>query len=238
MARLTIFSHVHPAMRNPALANEARPIDARRRRGCLSGCGPGCVGWLLAIGLAGLAFFIALNAVFHPYAFTLGGHFHWYPVWTGYGRVHSNASGGDYLIYVSLEPFAAPKSIVHATNLKGPAWICTPRGETLNEHLYGGMERIYHGPTIGMPIRMSMYNWQLLLGGFQTDRRPELNFNGVWADRAIEVDDRGTISSAFNPDGTVFRGKPGEHRPPSENLKFTIREGSYWEFRQACAANR
>ncbi len=88
------------AMQNAAagLANDLRPLeDARRRRGCLSGCGPGCIGKLLLFLAAGVVFFIALHAVFNPYAFTLGGHFHWYPVWIGVGRVHSNAAGGDYL---------------------------------------------------------------------------------------------------------------------------------------------
>ena len=44
---------------------------------------------LIFLALVGV-FFLAIDAVFTPWAFFMGGHFHLSHKWTGWGRMHSN----------------------------------------------------------------------------------------------------------------------------------------------------
>src|ERR1700719_4159551 len=56
---------------------------------------------LLALACGGLL--LGIDAVFTPWAFYMGGHFHINPQWAGWGRMHSNLAG-DYALYVSITP--------------------------------------------------------------------------------------------------------------------------------------
>jgi hypothetical protein len=210
-----------------------------RRGGCL-GCGAGSLAKLLGVFVVlGLVMWLGALA-FVPYAFTLGGHFHWLPFWTGWGRVTSPNGGGEYLIYVSLQPEASNQSVVLTSALNGTAWICTPSGELVPERPIVTMERTWHGPTVGKPVHMLISNYRLIGGSIQTDRRPELLLQGVWADRSLELNDNGTLSAAFLADGSVNRGRAAPDA--AQNLKITLNEASQWtgyrDFKRACGAKK
>jgi hypothetical protein len=205
------------------------PPRPRRRWGCF-----GCIGSSLAALLLGLLLLMAIDLVFAPWSYTLGGHFHILPYWSGWGSFKSTAAGGDYLMYVSLEP--SPGSRVYpASHMTGSAWICTPARETLYMRASADMPRTFSFDTLGRPVGISMDNWGGWFPNMRMDRRPSLQFRGHWADRALVLDDQMSVSRAFAPDGTVYRGQ-GPHPRGGQLLNLTLKEASYWDFKAACAA--
>jgi hypothetical protein len=50
------------------------------------------------------------------------------------------------------------------------------------------------------------------------------------------MEDGGTLTRAFNPDGTLRSGSPLKQAAPS--IPITFHAGSYFEFRAACGAAR
>jgi hypothetical protein len=99
--------------------------------------------------------------------------------------------------------------------------------------LGGGMRAHLNVNTVGEPINFYMRNWRATLP-VNPDSRPSLDFSGTWGDSKLVMDDRKTLSAAFLPDGTL---RPtGSRVPPSqtEDIQFTLREGTYSEFKAAC----
>jgi hypothetical protein len=47
---------------------------------------------------------------------------------------------------------------------------------------------------------------------FKNDNRPRLTFRGRWQNPDLVMDDEGSLSRAFLPDGTVYRG-PARNQP-------------------------
>ena len=91
--------HLTPLMEELPDTPPAVPSDqSKSTRGALARL-------LIFLALAGI-FFLAIDAVFTPGAFFMGGHFHLNHKWTGWGRMHSNIAG-DYVIYMSISPYLA-----------------------------------------------------------------------------------------------------------------------------------
>src|ERR1041385_8409880 len=130
----------HPL--NPALQAPHRP-----RFGCL-----GCLWQCLLIFLLAGAGLVAITGVFAPWAFYMGGKFHALPYWQGWGKLH--APGGDYLIYVLIEPTPRGSRMYLETNLTGSANVCTPRGEDISLRLGGGMRKHLNLSTDGEAIHL------------------------------------------------------------------------------------
>jgi hypothetical protein len=125
--------------------------------------------------------------------------------------------------------------MIPGSNLKGVAYLCTPKGERLRLSLGGTMARNIGTNLTGEKIHLYMSNSPLWT--WSTDRRPSLNFYGNWGEREIVADDHKSISTGFLPDGSVYRGYDRGHPMGKELVQVTIREGSYREFQAACAAN-
>jgi hypothetical protein len=60
----------------------------------------GCLGNVFLILVLGIAFVFVFTALAYPWAYFLGGHFHIWPVWRGWGHMHS--PGGDYLLFTQV----------------------------------------------------------------------------------------------------------------------------------------
>ena len=88
--------------------------------------------------------------------------------------MHSRVSG-DYVLYVRLHPDSDGDP-----GLSGWAYICTPRGEIIELHLYGTMRSDLNRVTDGEPISLDMQYWRVLTAVFVTDNRPYLSFVGQW----------------------------------------------------------
>jgi hypothetical protein len=191
----------------------------RKRRGCLRGCLPG----LLGLALLGAVLFGGLQALLAPWNFTLGGHFHWWPGWQGSGVLHTRRSGGDYALWLRLDPTIPG---YRKSPLKGTAWLCTPRGERLQLLVHGDMPRRHGRDLTGVPLHLYMDHY-FGAARFTGDTRPDIDLWGAFGDRVLTADDSGSIAAAFNPDGTVLaRGQRAALR--QENVHLILREGISW----------
>ena len=90
-------------------------------------------------------------------------------------------------------------------NLTGNAYGCTPRGENIRLRLGGGMRKHLNLSTDGEPISLYMY-YRPWNGAFVTERRPRLELRGNWRNPNLVMDDEGSITPVFQPDGTVYGG--------------------------------
>ncbi len=176
----------------------------------------GGLGMDLLLLLAILGFVCLLPSFFTPWAYYLGGHFHLIPYWQGWGRVRVESAGGDYVLYVQMEPSTRGSRILPSSNLTGIAYLCTPAGERLRLRLGGSMPFRLNLITTGEPIHLYMSNTLAWNHNFTGDHRPNLDFYGNWKDRAIEMDDRRSLSTSFLPDGTVYRN---HDRQPSNGQR-------------------
>lgn len=190
----------------------------------------------LPLLLALLGFVALLPSFLAPWSYYLGGHFHWLPYWQGWGRVHVESAGGDYVLYVQMEPSMRRGSGIYSTsNLTGTAWLCTPAGERLRLSLGGTMRYGLNHITTGETIHLYMSNSRTFASNFTGDHKPYLNFYGRWADRSIVMEDHKALSSSFLPNGTVNHSQSPTRPLGKEAAKFTLREGSYKEFEAACS---
>jgi len=170
-----------------------------------------------------------------PWSYYLGGHFHWLPYWQGWGRVHVESAGGDYVLYVQMEPTTRGSRVIRSSNLTGRAVLCTPTRERFKMRLGGTMPLRLNLITTGEPIHLYMSNSLSFSSQFSGDHRPYLNFYGTWADRSIELDDHRTLSTTFQKDGKLYLGHDQTRPAGKETANLVLREGSYREFEAACA---
>src|SRR5262252_3523587 len=111
------------------------PIERRVPGGCA-----GCLGRFVRIAVlgfvAGVALIVAIDWLFAPWAFYLGGTFHVLPVWQGTATIH--ASSGDYTLYLWMSPTRGGRTF-NLPVFNGWAALCTPRGERFPLRLRANM---------------------------------------------------------------------------------------------------
>jgi hypothetical protein len=76
--------------------------------------------------LFGLFVVEVLTALLFPWAFFMGGKFHPIPCWQGVGKMHG--PGGNYAMFLSIEPTPRGRHMYAHSNLRGTGYLCTPRG--------------------------------------------------------------------------------------------------------------
>ena len=175
---------------------------------------------------------VAVIAVFAPWGFYLGGTFHILPYWQGWGRLHSKTSG-DYVLYVYFYPSPGGIHTV-STFVDGNGYICTPRHEFIRLNLVGTMRKHLHASTDGEAINIKVYHRPYF--STSPERRPRIELEGQWRNPDLVMDDDGSISHAFQPDGTVFLGNEANRPSKSEVIPITLHAGSYAQFKSACAS--
>ena len=181
----------------------------------------------LAVLTIGLPF--ALDAVFTPWAFFMGGHFHLNPKWAGWGRMHSNTSG-DYAIYITISPwFGRGRSL---TDITGKGALCTQRGDTYRLSMAGSLEQGSGTNLQGRTATIYPHNYDPRHTGHND---PSLEFRGKWNNPDLVLDDQGSINQAFDPDGGLAKKKRAGSGI-QERVSLTLHEGSRLEFDAACAA--
>lgn len=212
--------------------NDAEQIGARRTRlGCL-GCLGKLLGYLLGFLVLGSLALLAIDAVFAPWGFFMGGRFHPIPMWRGWGKIHS-ASGRDYVLIVWFEPVTGYRGVAHVL---GWGTLCTPRGESYSLRVSGYMEKHMGTSTDGKRMDMQVYRRPWYRGWVGVwDHRPRLEFRGVWRNPDLVLDDRGSLDRAFNADGTLRSGPAPVRTPGQPDAQLTLHEGSKSEFEAACA---
>ncbi len=86
-----------------------------------------------------LALMFAVSAIFFPWIYFAGGHWHALPEWRGWG--HFTADGGEYALFVRMMPGKSGTRMYLTTALSGDALLCTPEGQSLRLGLHGGMAK-------------------------------------------------------------------------------------------------
>lgn len=214
------------------LANSAQlGTRTRRRPGCF-----GCITQLVLIFALMAVGFVVVTAVFAPWGFYMGGKFHIVPTWQGWGTLQTKS--GRYLIYVYFYPRPSGSRVLPGPSVGGTAYLCSPRGEHFYMKLGGGMRRGIGLSTDGEKISLYMNNHSSFYSNFTSDYRPSIELRGQWQNPNIVMDDHGSISRAFEPDGTVYRGHGGSRPYPGEITPVTLTPGSYSDFAAACKAPR
>ncbi len=221
---------VQPYSNNPELR--------ARRHGCLGGCFTNLLKIVLILAL-GVVLIAAIDAVFAPWSFFLGGHFHPLPYWQGWGRVHT--STGDYVLRVQFSPSPAGKGSATAgyPHVTGYGWLCTPQGDKIRLRGSGMFDDKHIGiHPDGRRMAFSVHRTQLGWRVISPDYRPSLGFHATWQGDTLVGDDGGSFSQAFASDGRLY--EPHEARRPKEVVPITLKEDDSWwntpEFDVACLA--
>jgi len=198
------------------------------RSGCLSGCLMRAILFLVL----GVVFVALVQAVFAPWGYYLGGHFHLVPTWQGWGRMHT-PTGRDYVVFVRV--FPSPRgSRMGFANLSGIGYLCTPRHEEIRMNLGGTMDKHLGRDTQGQWVHLYMYHRPFF--SLSAERRPGLEIYGTWGDEQVSGDDHGSLGRAFNPDDTVYLGRAPDRRPSFGPVQVTLRAGAKRDFDAACSA--
>jgi hypothetical protein len=194
----------------------------------------GCVAqfWIM-VGLVAL-FLLGFQALFMPWAYYLGGHFHYLPEWSGMGTAHA-ANGKDYIVFVKVYP-----NVRHPgrfdTSLQDIGFVCTPKGEKIRMSGNASMDKHLGVDTQGKKIRVGIHRTGTIASFVNSDYRPSITFDGIWGKDEIVGDDRGSLGRAFEPDGSVYQGHSPTRGPSFPAVQFTLRAASKNDFDKACSA--
>jgi hypothetical protein len=208
----------------------AGPFDhtARPRRG-------GCAGCLIQTTVAllgGCVLMYGLFVLLAPWNFYFGGHFHAVPGWSGGGWLHAPAAGGNYYLWLRFDPTIPG---YRKSPIQGDGYLCTPRRQKFRLHFGGAMPRQHGTDLRGVPIHLYLFNWPVL-ANIVGDRRPSFDLYGTFGDSQLVMDDRGSLTRAFRPDGTLHGSRDNTPwKQPSTQV--TVRENSaWWVFNPSCPA--
>jgi hypothetical protein len=171
----------------------------------------------------------ALDAVFAPWAFFMGGHFHLNPKWAGWGRMHSNTSG-DYAIYITISTSLGRGHSL--TDIAGKGALCTQHGGNYRLSMAGSFQEGWGTDLQGRTATIYPHNYNPKLTGHND---PSLEFRGKWNNPDLVLDDQGSINKAFDPGGGLAK-KNQTRAGKQEIVPLTLHEGSRSDFDAACAA--
>jgi hypothetical protein len=212
----------NPAPNPPPTDN---PTPTKGARGCL-------LGIVVAIVIA-FVFGFGMTAIVSPWGFFMGGHFHAYPQWKGWGRLQSSTAG-DFVLLLSMVPGTPARH--GGPQVKGNAVLCTQRGEKYDLTISGEFENHFGLDFQGKKVWLGMSSSSFAARNFGGDRRPKLHLQGKWDNPNLVMDDWGSLSHAFEPDGSLYKGD-FKNRPNSrETVPITLNEGSKTDFEAACKA--
>jgi hypothetical protein len=190
----------------------------------------------LVLVLAGVAI-LAADWLFYPWAFYLGGHAHAIPYW--YGGATLGGPGGDYVLYVSMSPSRPSRGTIgrRLPNVDGDGYLCTPRGERFPMHVYGVFQESLGRDSSNAAMRMEVYRrpWYFSLAG-DWDRRPRLTLRGRWQGPDLVMDDGGTLSAGFLPDGRLYDGPARNQPKPGAPVPVVFHEMPFMLATPACPA--
>jgi len=196
-----------------------------------------CLGCFLQSTMAlalGAVLFALILAVFAPWGFFLGGKFHLMPGWQGIGRLH--ASSGDFVLYLWISPASSGRTY-NFPYFNGWGYLCTPRGEKFKLRVTGGMHERTGIDSNGKAMHLSLHQRPWYYGFAGTyESRPRLELRGRWQNPDLVMDDGGTLSQAFLPDGSLYKGPPRNQPAVREKLQIVFHETGWLGFGGGCQA--
>ena len=186
----------------------------------------------LLILAAGLVVVFVINTAFTPWGFFMGGSFHLLRRWHGWGRMHSNTAGGDYVVYLSISPTTGKG--LGLSSVAGDGMLCTPRGETFSMSMSGDFDTSIGTDTDGKSASFYLYS-RNKANRTSAKTRPGLELRGKWVNPELVLEDHGSIANNFGPDSKLLAGTLPGHLALGEVVPVTLHEGSKGEFEAACA---
>lgn len=182
----------------------------------------GCLARLAVILFLSAVAFAAVDAVFAPWAFYLGGKQHLLPFWHAIGRVRGPS--GEYVLYFWLTPAPGGRTY-NFPFFDGWGYLCTPRGERYSLRAMGDMFEHPGIDTNGKRMRITVYRrpWNYSWVG-RYDSRPNLVLDGQWDNPNLILDDGGSLSRAFLPDGSLSPGAQGNRSVRRETVRIVMQE--------------
>ncbi len=184
--------------------------------------------WLRIFGvmLLALALMFAAQALFNPWIYFTGGHWHALPEWHGWGRF--TADGGEYALYIRMMPRPTGAPYL-SKSLGGNALLCTPGGQHLTLGVYASMAKHLPLDVRGQPVYLGISRRSVWApwseASYRAARSPGLQLRGIWGDGAIDA--TGFLRLAQDAaQGVADR----------EKIPVTVRleESSHWELWPEC----
>jgi hypothetical protein len=186
---------------------------------------------LLFCTLAGLLI-VAVTGIVAPWAFFLGGRFHLLPVWQGVGRFR--AASGDYSLYFWVSPSPGGRRL-NLPAFRGWAVLCSPRAEQFQLRVSANFMEPAGLDTQGKEFRADVYRrpwYSQFIGPY--DDRPRLNLRGRWRGQELIMNDGGSLSRMFQPNGTLFQGPSRAQPAARETLQIIFREVGWLGWWKGC----
>jgi hypothetical protein len=182
----------------------------------------GCLGTIV-LGIVGA---IVSLFVFTPWALHMGSRLTPGMRWHGYGKMHSSY-GADYGLYLDIY-FSDPgqqRSAVQASNLNGSAMLCGPK---LQAHKYR-----LSGTVYGAWLNADGKRMVLHLYSPNDGQKLDFSLEGAWEGQQLNLNDRGSLASGFNQDGSP-RGVGVGTYGPKEKADVTLEYGGQSDFEAIC----
>jgi hypothetical protein len=209
------------------MSNLQTPLPPRKAR-------PGCLMQMIYLAVLAILVTVGVAAITSPWAFFMGGGFHWLPMWQGVGRMHSNLGGGDYAVYVYFYPKVG--RYMGLRHVAGDGLLCTPRGEKIYFTLGGDFDKTMGRDSNGKSASFYMNSATTMQRFLGQSSQIKLELRGKWNNPDLVLDDHGSIARYFEPDGTVYTGNRAGRPYMREVVPVTLHPGSKGDFEAACQA--
>lgn len=192
--------------------------------------GLGCLPTLVLLLLLGAILVMAIDLVFDPWIYVVGGRVRLLPMWQGVGVVQTPS--GPYTIYVLFSPSPSRSRVLPSTSIRGSGYVCTPLGTRYSLRVTGGASGRIWKDMDGHAFHIYARR-QRIFSFFASDFRPLLSFSGQWVGPNLVMSDDGSIAHVFNADGTL---KPvgSDWHPKTGALPITLTETQWWPFGADC----
>jgi uncharacterized membrane protein YqaE (UPF0057 family) len=210
------------------------PSPAAKRKGCAGGC---LLNIAKGLGFA-LVVVYAVYVITSPWVFYMGGRFHPFAYWQGWGTIH--APEGDYVVLMLLTAprrYRGSGMYLSGPSIGGSGAVCSPHGELYDSLRVSGtfVRKGIGTNTDGEPVSLGLAQRLNFLGS-NGSTRLDLSFRGAWKNPDLVLEDTGSIERVFLPNGERYQsGGAQKRRASPESLKLTLHEGSRSEFKAACA---
>jgi hypothetical protein len=186
-----------------------------------SGCFTTMVGTALGAIIVG-----ALSLIFlSPWALHMGGRPTPFLRWHGVGKLAS-PDGANYALYLDLSVSKLGADTSRVSNLNGSAKLCGPRLGTVSYHLMG---TVYKAWVSAEDKRMVLHLYSPKDG-----QKLDFDLEGSWQGQQLILNDRGSMTSRFNADGSPRVGRGV--LPPRKISTVVLEYGSQSSFDSLCQA--
>jgi hypothetical protein len=193
------------------------PPRSRRR-------GIGCLPSLFLLLVLGPLVVAAIDLIFAPWIYSVGGRTRLLPVWAGVGVAQTSL--GPYTIHIWFSPTPSGSHILPSASIQGSAYVCTPTGKRYTLRVTGGASGRIWNNMDGHAFHLSAYH-RPAFSSLTGDRRPRLNFSGSWEGANLKMNDEGSIAQAFLADGNLSSGVGASHAKESA-VPITFTETTWW----------